>query len=111
MDHNDIVILTAETGSGKTTQIPQYLIQAGYTLGDKIIAVTLPRRIAAISICRRVSDEMGVHSHEIAHNVRFNSTVTDNTRVIFMTDGMLVQELYSDPLLSKYSVIMLDDIQ
>ena len=54
---------------------------------------------------------MGVHSHEIAHNVRFNSTVTDNTRVIFMTDGMLVQELYSDPLLSKYSVIMLDDIQ
>ena len=110
LDCHDVVIVTAETGSGKTTQIPQYLIQAGYTLADKSIAITVPRRIAALSICKRVCDELGVYNHEIAHHVRFNSSVTENTRVVFMTDGMLVQELYSDPLLAKYSIIMLDDI-
>jgi HrpA-like RNA helicase len=57
-----------------------------------------------------VSEEMGVYNNEIAHNVRFNSNINENTRVVFMTDGMMVQELYSDPLLSEYSVIMLDDI-
>lgn len=53
---------------------------------------------------------MGCYNNEIAHHVRFNSTVNENTRVVYLTDGMLVQELYQDPLLSRYSVIMLDDI-
>ena len=56
LDTNDIVILTAETGSGKTTQIPKYLIEAGYTLGNKKIGICVPRRIAALSIARRVSE-------------------------------------------------------
>ena len=55
LDNYDVVILTAETGSGKTTQIPKYLVEAGYTLGNKKIAVSVPRRIAAVSIARRVS--------------------------------------------------------
>jgi HrpA-like RNA helicase len=55
LDNHHVVILTAETGSGKTTQIPKYLIEAGYTIGSKKIAIVLPRRIAAVSIARRLS--------------------------------------------------------
>lgn len=55
LDNHNVVILTAETGSGKTTQIPKYLIEAGYTMGNKKIAVSVPRRIAAVSISRRIS--------------------------------------------------------
>jgi HrpA-like RNA helicase len=110
LDTHCVLILTAETGSGKTTQIPKYLIEAGYTRDNKKIAITVPRRIAAISIVNRISEELGVYGHEIAHHVRFSSTVNENTRVVFMTDGMMVQELYSDPDLSEYSVVMLDDI-
>lgn len=71
--------------------MPQFLIQAGYTLNDKKIAIVLPRKIAAISIAKRVSDELGCFNGEIAHRVRFNSLVNSNTRVVFMTDGSLVQ--------------------
>jgi len=91
-------------------EIPQFLIQAGYTIGNKKIGVVLPRKIAAITIAKRVADELGCYNCEIAHKVRFNSIVNDNTRVVFMTDGTLVQELYSSPLLDQYSVIVLDDI-
>lgn len=80
-------------------ELPQFLIQAGYTLNDKKIAIILPRKIAAISIAKRVAEELGCHNAEIAHKVRFNSQVNSNTRVVFMTDGSLVQELYSSPLL------------
>lgn len=91
-------------------EIPQFLIQAGYTIGDKRIGVVLPRKIAAISLAKRVAEELCCYNSEIAHKVRFNANVNANTRVVFMTDGTLVQELYSSPLLQEYSVIVLDDV-
>jgi ATP-dependent RNA helicase DDX35 len=72
--------------------------------------VVLPRKIAATSLAKRVAEELGCYNYEIAHKVRFNATVNDNTRVVFMTDGTLVQELYSSPLLQEYSAIILDDV-
>lgn len=60
-------------------------------MGNKKIGICVPRRIAAVSIARRVSEELGVYNHEIAHHVRFNSTINEDTRVVFMTDGMMVQ--------------------
>jgi len=72
-------------------ELPQFLIQAGYIINDKKICVVLPRKIAAISIAKRVSEELGCYNAEIAHKVRFNSTVNNNTRVVFTTDGSLVQ--------------------
>lgn len=86
------------------------MIQAGYTLHNKKIVIALPRKIAAISVAKRVGEEMGCYNGEIAHHVRFNSTVNEHSRVVFMTDGMLVQQLYSDPLLNEYSIVVLDDI-
>jgi ATP-dependent RNA helicase DDX35 len=86
------------------------LIQAGYTIGDKKIGIVLPRKIAAISIAKRVAEELGCHNGEVTYRVRFNSGVNSNTRVLFMTDGTLVQELYGSPLLDEYSVVILDDV-
>lgn len=79
-------------------------------MGDKKIGVVLPRKIAAISLAKRVAEELSCFNGEITHKVRFNSGVNSHSRVIFMTDGTLVQELYSSPLLEQYSVIMLDDV-
>ena len=73
------------------SELPQFLIQAGYIIDDRKIGVVLPRKIAAISIAKRVNEELGCSNSEIAHRVRFNSTVNSNTRVVFMTDGSLVQ--------------------
>lgn len=70
----------------------------------------LPRKIAAISITKRICYETGLNEGEIAHHVRFDSTVNEKTKLTLMTDGILVQKLYQDPLLQEYGVIVLDDI-
>lgn len=103
------LILTGETGSGKTTQIPQFLYQAGY--GQKgMIGVTQPRRVAAISIAQRVANEMKTPlGQKVGYAIRFEDVSSPQTRVKYMTDGMLLRELLSDPLLKKYSVIILDE--
>uniref|UniRef100_A0A8C0GZU8 RNA helicase n=1 Tax=Chelonoidis abingdonii TaxID=106734 RepID=A0A8C0GZU8_CHEAB len=95
----DRAILIGETGSGKTTQIPQYLYEAG--IGRQgIIAVTQPRRVAAISLATRVSDEKKTELGKlVGYTVRFEDFTSDETRIKFLTDGMLLREAIGDPLL------------
>lgn len=108
INENPIVIISGETGSGKTTQIPQFLYEAGYAL-DKMIGITEPRRVAAISMSQRVAHEMNLPSSEVSYLVRFEGNVTPDTKIKFMTDGILLKEIETDFLLSKYSVIVLDE--
>ena len=106
---SQIVIIIGETGSGKTTQIPQFFADENL-LGGKQLAVTQPRRIAAISVAQRVSDERrGTIGGEVGYTVRFDDKSSSRTKIKFMTDGILVRECLSDRSLSNYSIIMLDE--
>lgn len=108
INENSIIIIAGETGSGKTTQVPQFLYEAGYALNGQIIAVTEPRRVAAISMSQRVGEEMSL-PNEVGYLIRFEGNVTDETKIKFMTDGVLLKEVQNDFLLKKYSVIILDE--
>ncbi|XP_043574073.1 probable ATP-dependent RNA helicase DHX40 isoform X2 [Chiloscyllium plagiosum] len=107
-DH-PFLIVTGETGSGKTTQLPQYLYQAG--LGQHgIIGVTQPRRVAAISVALRVAEEMACPpGSRVGYQVRFDDCTSEETAIKYMTDGCLLREILQDPCLSRYSVIILDE--
>lgn len=105
-----VLILVGETGSGKTTQIPQYLKEAGFCGDGKVIACTQPRRVAAMSVASRVADEMGcVLGAEVGYSIRFEDCTSSTTQIKYMTDGMLLRELMISPDLAKYSVIMVDE--
>eukprot|EP00252_Welwitschia_mirabilis_P004082 TRINITY_DN14270_c0_g2_i1.p1 TRINITY_DN14270_c0_g2~~TRINITY_DN14270_c0_g2_i1.p1 ORF type:complete len:1044 (-),score=237.61 TRINITY_DN14270_c0_g2_i1:18-3149(-) len=107
-DHQ-ILVIVGETGSGKTTQIPQYLHEAGYTKRGKI-GCTQPRRVAAMSVASRVAQEMGVKlGHEVGYSIRFEDCTSDKTILKYMTDGMLLREFLSEPDLASYSVMMVDE--
>lgn len=110
---NDIVVLCGSTGSGKTTQVPQFLFEAGYGSRDGptpgLIGVTQPRRVAAVSMSKRVAQELGDHSDKVAYQIRFEGTVDPNTAVKFMTDGVLLREVAQDIALRKYSAIIVDE--
>ncbi|KAF9236191.1 P-loop containing nucleoside triphosphate hydrolase protein [Melanogaster broomeanus] len=106
---NDVTILLGETGSGKTTQVPQYILEAGLA-GKGMIAVTQPRRVAATSLATRVAAEQSVTvGGLVGYSVRFDETCSAQTKIKYVSDGMLVRELLSDPLLSRYSIIVLDE--
>ena len=106
---NQVLVVVGETGSGKTTQMTQYLHEAGFTRRG-IIGCTQPRRVAAISIAKRVAEEMGVRlSEEVGYSVRFDDMTSPSTLIKYMTDGMLLREYLMDNKLSKYSVLMLDE--
>jgi pre-mRNA-splicing factor ATP-dependent RNA helicase DHX15/PRP43 len=106
---NDIIIVQGETGSGKTTQLPQFLMTAFSQYG-KMVAVTQPRRVAAISVAKRVCDETDTQiGNIVGYSVRFNECVSHKTRLKYMTDGMLLRELMTDENLRKYSVVVLDE--
>ncbi|KZV86988.1 P-loop containing nucleoside triphosphate hydrolase protein [Exidia glandulosa HHB12029] len=106
---NDTVVILGETGSGKTTQVPQFLLEAGLA-GDTAIAVTQPRRVAATSLAARVAAEQHVEvGGRVGYAVRFDEKTSPATRIKFVTDGMLVRELLADPLLSRYGVIVVDE--
>ncbi|OAP61294.1 hypothetical protein AYL99_03495 [Fonsecaea erecta] len=111
--NNPVVIIKGDTGSGKTTQIPQFLFEAGYGSPEGptpgMIGITQPRRVAAVSMAKRVSTELGEHGHTVSYQIRFDSNVSPNTAVKFMTDGILLRELSEDLLLRKYSVIVVDE--
>lgn len=103
------LVLTGETGCGKTTQIPQFLQAAGYATHG-IIGVTQPRRVAAMSVAQRVADEQGVTlGREVGYCVRFDDTSGKETRILYMTDGMLLRAVMADPTLSRYSVLVVDE--
>lgn len=108
INENNIIILAGETGSGKTTQVPQFLYEAGYA-EKKMIGITEPRRVAAISMSKRVAYEMNLSSDIVSYLIRFEGNTTDSTKIKFMTDGVLLKEIESDFVLSKYSVIILDE--
>ncbi|VBB76298.1 Putative ATP-dependent RNA helicase [Podospora comata] len=111
--NNDVVVICGATGSGKTTQLPQFLFEAGY--GDQkgptpgMIGVTQPRRVAAVSMSKRVGQEMGDFSKVVAYQIRFEGTVDPNTAIKFMTDGVLLREAAQDFALRKYSAIIIDE--
>ncbi|KAL0906528.1 hypothetical protein M5K25_025029 [Dendrobium thyrsiflorum] len=108
-DHQ-ILVIVGETGSGKTTQMPQYLHEAGYTKDGKMVGCTQPRRVAAMSVAARVSQEMGVKlGHEVGYSIRFEDCTSEKTILKYMTDGMLLREFLSEPDLASYSVIMVDE--
>jgi pre-mRNA-splicing factor ATP-dependent RNA helicase DHX15/PRP43 len=107
---NQVVVIEGETGSGKTTQIPQFLLAQFAVKGSKAIACTQPRRVAAMSIADRVAKELDVvMGEEVGYTIRFEDCTTSDTILRFMTDGMLLREAMSDPTLSRYSVIVLDE--
>ncbi|OAY84022.1 putative pre-mRNA-splicing factor ATP-dependent RNA helicase DHX16 [Ananas comosus] len=107
-DHQ-VLVIVGETGSGKTTQIPQYLHEAGYTEAGKI-ACTQPRRVAAMSVAARVSQEMGVKlGHEVGYSIRFEDCTSEKTVLKYMTDGMLLREFLGEPDLASYNVVMVDE--
>jgi ATP-dependent RNA helicase DDX35 len=109
IEKHQVVIVIAETGAGKTTQIPQYLYETGWGKVG-MIGCTQPRRVAVLSVAQRVSEEKQCEiGGLVGYNIRFDDMCSDETRIKFMTDGMLVREMMLDPLLSKYSVIMVDE--
>ncbi|KAG5648122.1 hypothetical protein DXG03_006076 [Asterophora parasitica] len=110
---NPVVIICGETGSGKTTQVPQFLYEAGFgTPGSDnpgIIGITQPRRVAAMSMAARVSHELSLTASRVSYQIRYDATVSPSTSIKFMTDGVLLRELATDFLLTKYSVIIIDE--
>ncbi|KIW92347.1 uncharacterized protein Z519_07331 [Cladophialophora bantiana CBS 173.52] len=108
-DHQ-VLIIVGETGSGKTTQLPQYLHEAGFTKGGMKIGCTQPRRVAAMSVAARVAEEMGKRlGNEVGYAIRFEDNTSEKTVLKYMTDGMLLRELLTDPELSQYSALMIDE--
>jgi len=106
---NQILVVIGETGSGKTTQITQYLAETGYIARGKI-GCTQPRRVAAMSVAKRVAEEYGCRlGQEVGYTIRFEDCTSPDTKIKYMTDGMLLRECLIDPDMKQYSIIMLDE--
>ena len=107
---NQVIIMVGETGSGKTTQLAQYLVDAGLTKGGKKVGCTQPRRVAAMSVAARVAKEMNVRlGSEVGYSIRFEDCTNEKTVVKYMTDGMLLREFLSTPDLEGYSCMIIDE--
>ncbi|MDR3630777.1 MAG: ATP-dependent RNA helicase HrpA [Desulfocapsaceae bacterium] len=103
-----VIIIAGDTGSGKTTRLPQFCLEA-FSEKTPLIGCTQPRRVAATSIASRVSEELGPLGDIVGYKIRFHDQTTEKTRVKFMTDGVLLAETIHDPLLKRYGVIILDE--
>lgn len=107
---NQVLVVIGETGSGKTTQIPRFLYDAGLAKGG-LVACTQPRRVAAVTVAQRVAEEMGTElgAGKVGYSIRFDDRTSPNTRIKYLTDGMLLREALVDPRLSRYKVVVLDE--
>ncbi|KAJ1926647.1 DEAH-box ATP-dependent RNA helicase prp22 [Tieghemiomyces parasiticus] len=109
VSENQVLIVVGDTGSGKTTQMTQYLYEEGFAENGRI-GCTQPRRVAATSVAKRVAEEMGVRlGQEVGYTIRFEDCTGPDTAVKYLTDGILQREILVDPLLQAYSVIILDE--
>jgi HrpA-like RNA helicase len=107
MRTNRAVVVAGSTGCGKSTQVPQFLIKAGYNR----VACTQPRRISAIALARRVSHEtLQAHGSQIAYKIRFSGSMTSASKITFMTEGILLRMLASDPSLKSFDVVVIDEV-
>jgi pre-mRNA-splicing factor ATP-dependent RNA helicase DHX16 len=105
-----VLVIEGETGSGKTTQLPQYLYEAGYCKDGKKIGCTQPRRVAAMSVAARVAEEVGCRvGQEVGYSIRFEDCTSDKTAIKYMTDGMLLREFLTEPDLAGYSCMIIDE--
>src|SRR5208337_4488238 len=106
---HQVLIVAGDTGSGKSTQLPQFCLELGRgTLG--LIAHTQPRRLAARALAARIADELSqTIGASVGFRVRFADQVSAATRLVLMTDGLLLAELSSDPLLRRYDTIIVDE--
>ncbi|KAI5478061.1 pre-mRNA-splicing factor ATP-dependent RNA helicase DHX16 [Pseudohyphozyma bogoriensis] len=105
-----VLIIEGETGSGKTTQLPQYLHEAGYTKNGLKVGCTQPRRVAAMSVASRVAEEVGCRlGAEVGYSIRFEDCTSDKTVIKYMTDGMLLREFLTEPDLAGYSCMVIDE--
>ncbi|XP_027198576.2 putative ATP-dependent RNA helicase DHX35 [Dermatophagoides pteronyssinus] len=117
LEKYQVLIVIGETGCGKSTQLPQFLYEFAYvnfneTYGKtQIIGITQPRRIATISLAARVAEEMNVDlGAEVGYSIRFEDVCDEkSTKIKFMTEGILIREMMNDPLLTKYSIIIVDE--
>ncbi len=110
LETHNVVVLLGSTGCGKSTQLPQFLDRAGWTNEGHSVCIALPRRVAAVTIATRVAKEMRVDlGAEVGYQIRFDNKCSEITRVRFVTDALLLREMLRDPLLTKYSVVVMDD--
>ena len=108
LTNHQVIIVESPTGSGKTTQIPLILHEAGYAQALQV-GITQPRRIATLSVSEFIKKQIGDDDAFVGYKMRFEDTTTNNTRIKVMTDGILLMELKADPLLRSYSVILVDE--
>lgn len=109
LEKNQVIVVQSPTGSGKTTQIPVILHEAGFS-DSGIITVTQPRRIAALSVSEFISKQLGTtYPGLVGYKMRFEDKTDSSTKIKIMTDGILLQEMKLDPWMSKYSVVMVDE--
>ncbi|ORY38513.1 P-loop containing nucleoside triphosphate hydrolase protein [Rhizoclosmatium globosum] len=109
VDGNQVLVVVGDTGSGKTTQMAQYLAEEGF-LSRGMLGCTQPRRVAAMSVAKRVAEEVGCRlGQEVGYTIRFEDCTSPETKLKYMTDGMLLREILIDPELKRYAIIVLDE--
>ncbi|MBW2443862.1 MAG: ATP-dependent RNA helicase HrpA, partial [Deltaproteobacteria bacterium] len=109
IERHPVIVVSGETGSGKTTQLPQYCLAAGRGTGG-VIGCTQPRRIAASTVCRRIAEELGQEpGGAVGYKIRFKDRTRKDGYIKIMTDGILLAETQSDRYLSAYDTIIVDE--